>query len=329
MTESYVVTPPDKEIVIMHSLGTVGICLLCVSKHLQSLAEKNCNYKLQLQFPLCAVQEKGIDDDTKYKLNLQACVQGDSLQLHFWLTIDTAKRYDLGIYTVPISSGKSDLEKMTHLSCRITLVMGASKDDSWLSWGKSWFAAADGVSRGQIEFIGPETPSTANKARDATGTVERVDLGSSSVHLLYLMHPNICRIVAEHNNPRITDLSTTVPNEAETQESLEITKFDQRLQSAHLNASPENRSEKTFKALEDAFPGVIGRERGVVGTQPKLHMEYTINDKPEAYLAVMQKNAMRFSIRYDQVHLRLFKAWPHVCGWQNNTLYQPVPSKPR
>ena len=326
MTESYGGSDGG-DIVIMHSLGTVGICLLCVSKHLQSLAEKNCNYRLELQFPLCAVADGKIKADTDYGLNLQACITGDSLQLRFKLTSKTSKISDLGAYTIPISSGKTDLEKMTHLSCRITQVKGGSKT-GWMPLSWMLGGAVDNV-KSHMEFIGPETPHTANTAREAAIGVE-TEAGNkvAEIHFLYLMNPEVCRIVAEHNNPRITDLSTIVPREVETGDPLEVQKFHQRLRAAHLNASPQNRSESTFKALQDAFPGVIGRERGVVSTQPKLHMHYNIR-KPIEVQEAMQKAAMLTSIPYDEVHMRLFEAWTHVCGWRNKTLYQPVPSKTR
>ena len=91
ITESYAIGDsgdiPD-DLVILHTLGTVGNCLPCVSKHLQSLAQKNCNYKLKMQFPLCAVLGRGgaYKDpkdikifETKYRLQLQACMRGESL----------------------------------------------------------------------------------------------------------------------------------------------------------------------------------------------------------------------------------------------------------
>ena len=59
-----------------------------------------------------------------------------SLQLQFWLELDGGpiSSHHLSSYSIP-ADHEEDLEKMTHLGCRITLVKeNASVSHCWYTW---------------------------------------------------------------------------------------------------------------------------------------------------------------------------------------------------
>lgn len=327
---------------VMHSFGTVGICFKCVKHHLGNL-EKNCSYKLQIHFPLCKVEglpETYLKGDepikpSNYVLVVEACIRDQSLQLQFWLeekTKDSKSQltYDLGLYSTPHAS---DLEKMTHLSCRVTLVKHENDGGKLMrfsQWAYSFVGnptqSQDAV-QAQIEFIGPETPYTSAMARAAAIKAEALRRGSEvasvpdeEVSFLYLNPPTVCRIIAAHDNPQITDLSNDdTCRPTKSGDEMAARKFEEDLQSMHTMARSESSSQKTFQeSLEKAFPAVIGIQRGVVRTVPKLHMECAIDDLANPQL----RSLLEHSIRYEDINRRLFQNWKHACGWKNPSLYR-------
>ena len=273
----------------MHSFGTVGICFKCVRVHLRSLSDHNCNYKLQVRFPLCEVSSSREQvTDTAYFLHLEACILDTSLQLQFWVTSTGGIVTDGSLYSIPLDH-ENDLERMTHLSCRIT--HRVQKTQSWFSWGISSQAQCD------VEFIGPETPSTSFEAQQAATEINK------STRILHLKHPSECRIVSQVQDPKITDLSTVEKKETDTKNQ-----FDTQLLAHQTHAT---NTPKLFKeSVLGGFKGVTGGSVGRIVQSPQFHISFPVQVSAGKVLTVS----------YSQITKRLF-LFPHVCGWGSTSAY--------